>query len=222
KEIKGLLALKEDVPELDEDASAKTPQQKHKCFDELEIIAKDLGLTLTTEEQTFYGAVIKESGSTNSGVEVMSEGAGPGQVAAGSGAVGKEDGSKAPIFHHTLWQLTEFQTAPLSIKSLDPVHDIGLGTAIVGTLTSMIMHCQSQRHNYFQRIMGIFFHASGCSKDIINTLAKAHICISYDSTLAAISALTEDAIGIVREAVLKNNWYIIYDNINLFMTVTDQ
>ncbi|KAF9016871.1 hypothetical protein BGZ52_005527, partial [Haplosporangium bisporale] len=213
-------------------------------------------LALTTEERTFYGAVIKESGSTNSGVEVMSEGAGPGLVAAGSGAVGEEEGvggglstifrkpavamtqeeaksfsfdgihqrfeSKAPIFHHTLRRLTEFQTAPLSIKSLDPVHDVGSRTAIVGTLASMIMHCQSQRHNYFQRIMGIFFHASGCSKDIINTLAKAHICVSYDSTLAAISALTEDAIGIVREAVLKNNWYIIYDNINLFMTVTDQ
>ncbi|KAF9079011.1 hypothetical protein BGX23_005376, partial [Mortierella sp. AD031] len=130
--------------------------------------------------------------------------------------------SKAPIFHHTLRRLTECQTTPLSIKSLDPVHDIESRTAIVGTLASMIMHCQSQRLNYFQRVMGIFFHASGCSKDVINTLAKAHICVSYDSTLAAIGALTEDAIRIVREAVLKNSWYIIYDNINLFMTVTDQ
>ncbi|KAF9079091.1 hypothetical protein BGX23_005082, partial [Mortierella sp. AD031] len=58
--------------------------------------------------------------------------------------------------------------------------------------------------------------------DVINTLAKAHICVSYDSTLAAIAALTKDAIGIVRKAVLKNSWYIIYDNINLFMTVNDQ
>ncbi|KAK3843879.1 MAG: LOW QUALITY PROTEIN: hypothetical protein J3R72DRAFT_440193, partial [Linnemannia gamsii] len=115
--------------------------------------------------------------------------------------------SKAPIFHHTLRRLTEYQTAPLGIKSLDPMHDIESRTAIVGTLASMIMHCQSQRHNYFQRIMGIFFHAASCSKD-------AHICVSYDSTLAAI----EDAISIVREA---DNWYIIYDNINLFMTRVD-
>ena len=51
---------------------------------------------------------------------------------------------------------------------------------------------------------------------------KAHVCVSHDSTLAAFSALTEDAIGLVREAVLENSWYIIYDNINLFMTVSDQ
>jgi hypothetical protein len=70
--------------------------------------------------------------------------------------------------------------------------------------------------------MGIFFHASYCSKDVINTLAKAHICMSYDSTLAAIGALTDDAINIVREIVLKSNWYIIYDNINLYLTVIDQ
>ncbi|KAF8943345.1 hypothetical protein BGZ47_005510 [Haplosporangium gracile] len=128
----------------------------------------------------------------------------------------------APVFHHTLWRLAEFQTAPLGIKSLNLVHDIELRTAIVGSLTSMIMHCQSQQHNYFQRIMGIFFHASSCSKDVINILAKAHICVSYGSTLAAIGSLTEDAISIVREVVLKDNWYIIYDNINLYMTVTDQ
>ncbi|KAK3827116.1 MAG: hypothetical protein JOS17DRAFT_791887 [Linnemannia elongata] len=130
--------------------------------------------------------------------------------------------SKAPIFHHTLRRLTECQTTPLSIKSLDPVHDIESRTAIVGTLASMIMHCQSRSLNYFQRVMGIFFHSSGCSKVVINTLAKAHICVSYDSTLAAIGALTEDALRIVREAVQKNSWYIIYDNINLFMTVIDQ
>lgn len=346
KELRGLLALKEDFPEPDEDASAVTPQQKRKRFEELEIVAEDLGLPLTTEERTFYGAT-KASGSINSGVEVMSERTEPGT---GSGAVGEEGGvgrvsqgaginsqepgapiqkatailvsplpgnpdhwinrtldiaanrsgsssgargqepgpaakesrstsqarnviherpthvrvnrrladelrrnstksffrrpavsmtqeeaksfsfdgihqrleSKAPILHHTLQRLTEFQTTPLSIKTLDPVHDIKSRTAIVGTLASMIMHCQSQQHNYFQRIMGIFFHASSCSKDVINTLAKAHICVSYDSTLAAIGALTEDAIRIVREAVLKDNWYIIYDNINLFMTVTDQ
>ncbi|KAF9137473.1 hypothetical protein BGX30_010186 [Mortierella sp. GBA39] len=114
---------------------------------------------------------------------------------------------------------SKFQTAPLGIKSLDSMHDIESRTAIVGTLASMIMHCQSQRHNYFQRVMGIFFHASNCSKDVINTLAKAHICISYDSTLAAVGSLTEDAISIVREAVLKNNWYIIYDNINFESTM---
>ncbi|KAG0011207.1 hypothetical protein BGZ81_002342 [Podila clonocystis] len=287
RELRGLSAMKEDVSELDEDASEDTPQQKRKRFDELEIIAEDLGLTLTAEERTFYGAVTEGSGFTNSGVEVMSEGAGPG---AGSGAVGEGDGvgrangsespsqartvvgqktarsrvnrqlvhelkrtstksffrrpavamtqeevrsfsfdgiherleSKAPIFHHTLRRLTEDQIAPISTKSLDPVHDIESRTAIVGTLASMIMHCRTERHNYFQRVMGIFFHASGCSKNVINILSKAHICVSYDSTLAAISALTEDALGLVREAVLKNSWYIIYDNINLFMTVSDQ
>ncbi|KAF9079125.1 hypothetical protein BGX23_005016, partial [Mortierella sp. AD031] len=67
KEFRGLLALKEDVPEPDEDADAATPQQKRKRFDELEIVAKDLGLTLTAEERTFYGAVAKGSESANSG-----------------------------------------------------------------------------------------------------------------------------------------------------------
>ena len=341
KELRGLLTLKEDVLEPDNDASAVTPQQKRKRLDELDIVAEDLGLALTAEERTFFGSIAEGSGSTNS-VEIMSEGQGAESGAAGeevgiggvsegasitsqepgtpaqmatatsakllpgsshqwikraleisakgalsaSGAQGQESGSskpiptqarvvasqrptharinrqlvnvlkrnstksffrrpavamtqeevksfsfdgiherlesKAPIFHHTLRRLTEYQTAPLGIKSLDPMHDIESRTAIVGTQASMIMHCQSQRHNYFQRIMGIFFHAASCSKDVINTLAKAHICVSYDSTLAAIGSLTEDAISIVREAVLKDNWYIIYDNINLFMTVTDQ
>ncbi|KAH7056258.1 hypothetical protein BKA57DRAFT_522345 [Linnemannia elongata] len=72
------------------------------------------------------------------------------------------------------------------------------------------------------RNYGIFFHASNCSKDVINTLAKAHICVSYDSTLAAVGSLTEDATRIVPEAVLNNNWYIVYDNINFYITVTDQ
>ncbi|KAF9082503.1 hypothetical protein BGX29_003782, partial [Mortierella sp. GBA35] len=236
KELKSLLDLKEDAPVPDNDPGAVTRQQKRKRLDELEITAEDLGLTLTAEERTFFGAITEGSGSTNSGAKATSEGTRP---EAGSGAVAivmtqeevksfSFDGiherleSNAPIFHHTLRRLTEFQTAPLSVKTTDPVHNIESRTAIVGTLASMIMHCQSQRYNYFQRIMGIFFHASNCSKDVINTLAKAHICVSYDSTLAAIAALTKDAIGIVRKAVLKNNWYIIYDNINLFMTVNDQ
>ncbi|KAF9080946.1 hypothetical protein BGX29_004890, partial [Mortierella sp. GBA35] len=82
KELRGLLALKDDVPEPVEDASAETPQQKRKRFDELEVIAEDLGLGLTAEERTFYGAVTE-------GVEVRSEGAGPG---AGPGAVGEGAG----------------------------------------------------------------------------------------------------------------------------------
>ncbi|KAF9134764.1 hypothetical protein BGX30_011781 [Mortierella sp. GBA39] len=236
KELRGLMALKDDVPEPDKDASAVTPQQKCRRLDELEIVAEDLGITLTAEERTFFGAIAEGSGSTNSGAasQRLEKKFDKVFFRTPEFAMTQEevksfsfDGiherleSMAPIFHHTLRRLTEFQTAPLGIKSLDPVHDIKSRTAIVGTLASMIMHCQSQRHNYFQRVMGIFFHASNCSKDVINTLAKAHICVSYDSALTAVGSSTGDAVSIVREAVLKNNWYIIYDNINLYMTRAD-
>ena len=105
RELIGLSALQEEVPEPDEDASEATPQQKRRRFDKLEIIAEDLGLALTAEERTFYGAVSKDQDpptrewklcprepDQRTGSGAVGEGDGLGRVSQGASIASREPG----------------------------------------------------------------------------------------------------------------------------------
>jgi hypothetical protein len=87
RELKRFLDLKEDVPEPDSNPNAVAFQQKRKRLDEQDIMSEDLGLMLTSEERTFFGAATDESGSTNPGTKVMSD---ESSRRADSGAVDEE------------------------------------------------------------------------------------------------------------------------------------
>ncbi|KAG0261519.1 hypothetical protein BGZ95_004211 [Linnemannia exigua] len=81
--------------------------------------------------------------------------------------------------------------------------------AMVGTISGMLVHRRSQKANYFQRMMGIYLHATGCPKRVVEMLAKAHFCTSYDSTLSAVKSLTQDALELVRKFVQERDWFLI-------------
>ncbi|KAF9117910.1 hypothetical protein BGW39_001672 [Mortierella sp. 14UC] len=53
-------------------------------------------------------------------------------------------------------------------------------------------------------------------------LAKAHFCTSYDSTLSDVKSLTQDALELVRKFVQEHDWFLVYDNINIFNKKADQ
>ncbi|KAK3811650.1 MAG: hypothetical protein J3R72DRAFT_530181 [Linnemannia gamsii] len=93
---------------------------------------------------------------------------------------------------------------------------------MVGTISGMLIHCRSQKANYFQRMMGIYLHATGCLKRVVEMLAKAHFCTSYDATLSAVKSLTQDALALVRKFVQERDWFLVYDNINIFNKKADQ
>ncbi|KAG0271699.1 hypothetical protein BGZ96_005679, partial [Linnemannia gamsii] len=194
KEFRGLLALKEDVPEPDEDAGGVTPLQKRKRLDELEIIAEDLVLTLTAEERTFFGAMAEGSGSINSGVELDER-------------LGQELlVRKLKLDVSVKEQALLLDNQELRFKEQQPL----LQNFYQDTQTNgKNLHRQSQPMGWDplplyesknQDLLPMYQGplpkqkvssakgqpTSDCSKDVINTLAKAHIRVSYDSTLAAV------------------------------------
>ncbi|KAF9140417.1 hypothetical protein BGX30_006553 [Mortierella sp. GBA39] len=86
----------------------------------------------------------------------------------------------------------------------------------------MLMNRRSQKANYFQRIMGLYLHATGCSKRTVEMLSRAHICAAYDSTREAVAALTQDALDQVRLFARESDWFVVFDNVNIPNNRNDQ
>ena len=83
------------------------------------------------------------------------------------------------------------------------------------TTTSMLMNRRSQKANDFQRIMGLYLHATGCSKRTVEMLPRARICAAYDSTREAVADLTQNALDQVRLFARESDWFVVFDNVNI-------
>lgn len=80
---------------------------------------------------------------------------------------------------------------------------------------AILIFMSSQRVNAFQMIMGIFLHSTGCLKQVLRILLGLRLSISYSQVQNVLWSLTKDAHEKTKEVVLKNDWFIIYDNLNI-------
>lgn len=81
----------------------------------------------------------------------------------------------------------------------------------------MILFMTSQKCNAFQTMMGVFLHCTGCPTRVLDVLSSLGISVSDDQVWKALANMTKDAMDQVRKAVLNNDWFVIYDNINIAM-----
>ncbi|KAF9312282.1 hypothetical protein BG006_004411, partial [Podila minutissima] len=57
----------------------------------------------------------------------------------------------------------------------------------------------------------------GCPRRGLEALSSLGLSVSYDQVRRALRSLTKDALKQVQKAVLENDWYVVYDNINIAM-----
>ncbi|KFH71184.1 hypothetical protein, variant [Podila verticillata NRRL 6337] len=87
--------------------------------------------------------------------------------------------------------------------------------AVRGCIAAMLLFMTSQHCNAFQTVMGVFLHCMGCPTRVLDVLSSLGLSVSDDQVRLVLGNMTSDAIARVREAVLNNDWFIVYDNINI-------
>ncbi|KAF9273625.1 hypothetical protein BGZ74_004702, partial [Mortierella antarctica] len=87
--------------------------------------------------------------------------------------------------------------------------------AVRGCIAAMLLFMTSQHCNAFQTIMGVFLHCMGCPARILDVLSSLGLSVSDDQVRLVLGNMTSDANERVQEAVLNNDWFIVYDNINI-------
>lgn len=89
--------------------------------------------------------------------------------------------------------------------------------SVRGCIATMFLFMTSQKCNAFQTVMGVFLHCTGCPTRVLDILSSLGISVSDDQVWKALANMTKDAMDQVRKAVLNNDWFVIYDNINIAM-----
>ncbi|KAF9369729.1 hypothetical protein CPB97_003345, partial [Podila verticillata] len=90
-------------------------------------------------------------------------------------------------------------------------------SSVRGCIAAMLMFVRSRRCNAFQTVMGIFLHCIGCPRRGLEAMSSLGLSVSYDQVRRALRSLTKDALEQVQKAVLENDWFVVYDNINIAM-----
>ncbi|KAI8349129.1 hypothetical protein B0O80DRAFT_170403 [Mortierella sp. GBAus27b] len=89
---------------------------------------------------------------------------------------------------------------------------IGRKRRLLATIGSMLIFHRSQKSNYLQTMMGLYLYSLGCPKRVISLLNDACLSVSHQTICIA---LTQSALESVRTAVRNQQWFLVYDNINL-------
>ncbi|KAF9088823.1 hypothetical protein BGX27_002624 [Mortierella sp. AM989] len=121
--------------------------------------------------------------------------------------------SKAPALHRVLTTIAQGgndNNAPRKIPT------------IVLTVGYMLLHTRNRATNFLQMMFGLYLYSSGARGRVIRTLSHAGLSVSYDTIQRALRRLSQDAIRRIRNAVRTQDWFLIYDNINLFLRKSNQ
>ncbi|CAO3568652.1 unnamed protein product [Mortierella alpina] len=89
--------------------------------------------------------------------------------------------------------------------------------SVRGCIAAMLLFMTSQKCNAFQTVMGVFLYCTGCPTRVLDVLSSLGLSVSDDQVKKALSNMTEDAMNQVRKAILCNDWFVVYDNINIAM-----
>ncbi|KAF9344030.1 hypothetical protein BGX26_004888 [Mortierella sp. AD094] len=94
--------------------------------------------------------------------------------------------------------------------------------AVIPIIGSMLLNCYSRNANYLQVMMGIYLYGTSVSRKTVQVFSKAGLSSSHTSIWRSLNSLNKDAEKRVREAVRTRPWLILYDNINIHNTKSDQ
>ncbi|KAG0012791.1 hypothetical protein BGZ82_002424, partial [Podila clonocystis] len=89
--------------------------------------------------------------------------------------------------------------------------------SVRGCVAAMLLFMTSQKCNAFQTVMGVFLHCTGCPTRVLDILSSFGLSVSDDQVRKALANMTKDTQNQVKKAVLNNDWFVIYDNINIAM-----
>ncbi|KAG0279662.1 hypothetical protein BGZ97_009537, partial [Linnemannia gamsii] len=87
--------------------------------------------------------------------------------------------------------------------------------SVRGCIAAMLLFMTSQKCNAFQTVMGVFLHCTGCPTRVLDVLSSLGLSVSDDQVRKALGNMTKDAMDQVKKAVLENDWFVVYDNINI-------
>ncbi|KAG0356869.1 hypothetical protein BGX24_006331, partial [Mortierella sp. AD032] len=87
--------------------------------------------------------------------------------------------------------------------------------SVRGCIAAMLLFMTSQKCNAFQTVMGVFLHCTGCPTRVLDVLSSLGLSVSDDQVRKALANMTKDAQNQVKKAVLDNDWFVVYDNINI-------
>lgn len=90
-------------------------------------------------------------------------------------------------------------------------------SSVRGCIAAILMFMRSQQSNSFQVVMGIYLDSIGCPRRGLEVLSALGLCVSYEQVRRSLDSLAKDSLRQVQEAVLENDWYVVYDNINIAM-----
>ncbi|KAG0355162.1 hypothetical protein BGX24_006716, partial [Mortierella sp. AD032] len=94
-------------------------------------------------------------------------------------------------------------------------HRVRKPSSVRGCISAMLLFMSSQKANAFQTILGIFLHCTGCPRRVLEVLSGFGLSISYNQVRICLNSLTRDACKRVIQAVKENDFYVVYDNINM-------
>ncbi|KAF9915470.1 hypothetical protein FBU30_001945, partial [Linnemannia zychae] len=89
--------------------------------------------------------------------------------------------------------------------------------SVRGCIVAMLLFMTSQKCNAFQTVMGVFLHCTGCPTRVLDVLSSIGLSVSDYQVRKVLGNMTKDALEQVRKAVLCNDWFLVYDNINIAM-----
>lgn len=148
--------------------------------------------------------------------------------------------SKAPVLHQVLTSMVKIQKTAQE-KAQETAQKTAQNTAqekaqekaqddkalqristIVLTIGYMVLFTRNRTTNFLQMMFGLYLYGAGARKRVLGTLSHAGLSVSYDTIQRALRRLSQDAIRRIKSAVLTQDWFLIYDNINLFLRKSNQ
>lgn len=88
-------------------------------------------------------------------------------------------------------------------------------SSVRGCISAMLLFMSSRQANAFQTILGIFLHSTGCPRRVLEVLSGLGLSISSSQVHKCLESLTTEACKRVIKAVKENDFYVVYDNINI-------
>ncbi|KFH61866.1 hypothetical protein MVEG_12295 [Podila verticillata NRRL 6337] len=121
--------------------------------------------------------------------------------------------NKAPVLFNLLF----------SLASENPDSDRD-SNVIVPTIISMLLITKARTSNYLPKVFSLFLYSTGASKKVLEVFSSVGLSVSYNSVAGSLTALTKDALKMVRNYVHnpRNCFIVVYDNVNMAFKKLDQ
>ncbi|KAJ7911737.1 hypothetical protein B0H13DRAFT_2660394 [Mycena leptocephala] len=132
-----------------------------------------------------------------------------------------KDGKPSTPLEADEWEEGPMRAQEKAERSLR-ARQVDFGKALV-LVFSLMAFTRNTGTNLFPLILGLFLEIGGTSSRILNTLSNAGACVSITTIERLKKVLSEDAVAYAVSLMQgPGMWYIIFDNINIFLRKSQQ